>query len=587
MNNPPRPKPPPGSPPPTTGRHLRGSQDKTATCLPAELSGQLRSIPLNNGEQQYYINPTEQTDLKSLAPVRVCKSNSVNCVFTITSDKVFVKIQIEDKDPLINEVIGMQYLNLAKPNNLTFLQYKGHCLLENTTNKLPAYILKANALDMTKWTAFSEFMQTADATKFPKLRIQLANTVNLLRELQVTHNDLHMNNVYVKNDTCELTIIDYGRMYVPTTKLLEKIGDITIKSLFKNYNLTTDQDFKSGTALLNEQLLENERLKYFQIRDPIGYMCDVATLVYNVIIRIPGTIRDKVWQWPTWFSPSMTPDKVRQFEFVPDGIFEYLNRRLDNPISTSRSTLSTLVLYDGLAFLALCCHVRVNFVPYIPALDEIKPDAFVKNITFDNMLTYVIHDNGTFWVDEIDNIAAAIKIVCINKFTKDVVVLQKSIFGPKPLPQQGGGELISSIKGNIFKNFDQNTPRGKDNVFGMQVRGTKIEKPDVVDWKTIKEIVGGFAPNPLVDLQIQMSEKTLDDTTPTNKLPFGNKQPPQAAGTPSHKVYTDSSTHRKYIRKNNKRVYLDQHRGKYRYTTHAKTHLRFLEKSAQKSKGAF
>jgi hypothetical protein len=631
------PKPPPEAPPRVPRRKrmqpvqavqvMQPEQTPCAQFETQQLQLHLSNIKLLNAEQPDYVyyvskDPIRKEVLRTDKDHR-CQKNSVNCMFKFMKGK-FVKIMtVAGQDPLINEVLNMKYLNKVHTGD-TFLNYECHGLLEKGPSVRHdgltfAQVLSTNQLASTSKALF-DYLQTIDATDAPaatKLFAAVSNAINVIRSLKgVTHNDLHLGNVfYDTSSQGQVTIIDYGRMYVPREKLTTTLTVDSITEDFYALKQIYDLDYLYD---------KNPRLKMFRITDPtFGHMCDVATLCFNFVYDMPDAFRKANWSWPIWFQPFQTPTDGTGFKIPKDPLFKYIMARTRNRVNDDRNLLP---IYDGLAFLALCCHVRANYVRFKDNNFVRTPlnHPFKETLSLRQVLTYVLNSNGTFRTSEFQDIAAAIQVVMqthISAYTPHILFddfLKIGIFAASGEQQGGamtdpnlsvhGTEMLrpsstnSGKKPRNARGYSEKTytlsdflSTNKDNIEFLQRspkdRGT-IPFPLLVDDKGPVVDIHALI-NEAIDQAAETQQHRLDSDFVTENphlvkelekllTTFSAKAQSQAdGGAPrTYKVYTESPGKRKYIRKNKQRWYLHLNRGKYRYTSAAHTHCTLSQKSS-------
>jgi len=491
-------------------------------------------------------------------------NNSVNS-YSGTDTAIFTKIQISDlTDPLINEVIVNKALNAFENKNepKRFSQYKDHFLIKSLPGQPPDKSFYALQTEHINMLSIGNFLKNlSDPIKgieleytnpvVKKVLAQLDKFVGYLMEvggkIGFVHNDIHMGNVVLDTNAYMGTgrqlvykLIDYGRSSI--TNYTINADDV------QKYCMTVDQ----VKSILNANFTTS--WKRFQV--PAygkNYMCDSASICLAICLHIGG------FPWPEWIT------------------IKYNNNDYDITIDTNmygeiQNYTEYKNIYKALLWMSVCIEKY---------LFHYTKDQNIKTIKLSLLRKSLLLGNFVFNAVEFQKISDV-----VNTFFE----LNENLL-------QGGGKSIKK-KLNRKKKMSGGTPENP------QQPVTTSQMPPLKDFddcmKSTNTLIGKELPPNLETLEIG---KMLDRADLFNKctqyqgnalscaaqmrtteqskfgaLPagiptgVGGARPLQTQKT--YKIITDKVTARRYIRKSNKQWFLDENRGKYKYTDETKKFIK-------------
>jgi hypothetical protein len=414
---------------------------------------------------------------------------------------------------------------------------------------------------------------------------------------EISHNDLHLGNMLYDGD--QLKFIDFGRMYINKE-------DIVLKEAI----------IKAFCYECNKDAISKHFNNYFQIKGPLNYMCDIATVALNTCPHI-------MYDWPEWCKiywgtlndgTSATPKLIRVCEIDFGKLF-------DNPPDFSE------ILHLGLAWFVCCVIGYQNAASNGTSTQHYWKIDFnqLKNQTmmFSNCVLVAPHYElyKTFT-------GCLFNQVMSKKIQQMHLTAQGSSQGGKAY--KVGKTKIKTRKGKLMKGgvnaelkdvkelefykllneFDEKDiglddaciPTGDEIVkfakkpplhlkqLSADDAKNYILTKAVIDAKTITKNVikansqAHVVPPPTTEFKGSTTLKQISTNTKNQRDQDDKRDvPPKRGGSiTSYKIVT-SRDGRKYVRKSNTKWFLDENKGKYKYASVDKTHI-VMRASSKKNK---
>jgi hypothetical protein len=498
-------------------------------------------------------------------PIYALNINSCNCAFILFKN-YFMKVRISDNsDPLINEVIYTKILN--KYDTDLFVKYINHGIISgNCFSDINFSRYKFNIENLNPDIQY-QFLVTSIISNpltlydcitpinghYPSIMLALpideVNTMldkyaKIAKPIGFMHNDLHLDNILFDKD--HFKIIDFGRCFVNDEELNKYDG--LLSDFSKYYTIGNIRGIKNIThySFDNDLRLTNSPNYEF------GYLSDIAALSLNFLIRL-----QKSYLFPKWckLDTNLNVINFNKATISKKEIDEIKN----DPFKW---------LYIGLLWFT--CYV--NFVN----LEQYKIDKyFVFN---KDTIKDLVMCNYTFLPKIYETDAC-------KKYLNNCYTNLQYLFDPEF--NQSGGAMNISDQNNIektdYNNIYELYLQDKENL------SDKIIYPSLSDdyrlkhclsytsslyqelnskLKTLYKPSSRIVPSTkivepsgiLSARRYPISTAVIDKVIPNNKVSA-------AAGSSKriYKIIIDRINKRKYIRKSNKKWYLDENRGKYRY----------------------
>lgn len=287
---------------------------KTDAILPDDIANHIAIVINDEIHEDKKIVDKLYCDDNDFNQIKINKSPGKNSISFENGSK-FIKIQIKDEsDPLINEVIVNRILNkLETSENNIFSKYINHCIYNNQDNSILNFgigeyeTLIIEKMDITSLDTmfdnmpdpFPNLNSPTEKSRFSShqnqynallknIEIFVDRYIDIAKQIGLTHNDMHHNNIVFDNSNQKFKVIDYGRCSI---NVGNKYNKLICESASK-FGLKYD----NVRPLFNE-VSDNKRLAFYQIVDyNLGYMTDIATIC---ITALP--LCGLYYKWPDYF----------------------------------------------------------------------------------------------------------------------------------------------------------------------------------------------------------------------------------------------------------------------------------------------
>jgi len=471
----------------------------------------------------------------TLDNLRNFKKVSANCVcaiLDIQQKNIFTKIQTDpNADSLLTEVLYIRILQALYPSTI-FPEYFSHFLVtvqikanDNTIVWKPNEVGENRICQVLQLTSMKKINDKI-VSLYDKLRwVQnkhdkeslnklgkvieklLITYYNCAKDIDLSHNDLHFNNILFDGDFETLKMIDFGRAYMNMTKLIPtRMKDIDFHQL--------SEEVKNGYG---GKEFGNLLINYHQLFGEYNYLCDIASVTIKILPLID-------YSWPDFFQVGLDALKkilVIQVDF----------NKMVADIDTFRGKnfpIFRLALY----WYVICLYSFYN-----------SP----INISLTKIYANLIHDrfiyrNGNF-IGVTYNMYNQRAVQIFNLLFKNLG--NRTTIDIQEGSQTGGGKGCS-----IFPLGNNIATSQWIHMAGESCQKIEEDDPRVSAWKA------------------EQTKSRIDIVQEVRK--FLNLQPekgPEQDGgnrKRTYKVCMDEH-HKKYIRKSKTRVYLTSIKGKYRY----------------------
>jgi hypothetical protein len=452
------------------------------------------------------------------------KISSLNCGYKII-DPYFYKVQLrENADPLINEVIFTKILNnyqYARTPKI-FPDYVDHFISANKKVLVLNYLQDSISL--------IDYIKDKDKDILTNLNKLFMEYSYYGKTLGFIHGDLHFNNIQFSNN--QFYIIDFGRCFVHTKfydELLTKEN-----TLFTNFGIEQNSiNLISPAGFTNNPVsLTTDNLNEYNI----GFLCDIGSVSLNLIRS--NILIDK-------FLNITVENNVTVLNVLNLNVLKF-NLIKDTPNTPINHGVAWIIcyinacIYDG---------KKGNFIVSIGSItkEELKIIKFFKL-----KLNFVLN---------------------MTLFTPSGIIMPPTYKDPniKQATIQNYLNILTSIGGN-----KQKLKSNKLKAMSKKMQGGNYD-PEQHDY--FKNYIG-IPYDIIVDEYINEIDGFIDQQI-SKTCPIGSTCPNEARvpletkytkGIPaggntkkSYIIHTCKESHRKYIRKANKRWYIDENRGKYRY----------------------
>lgn len=497
------------------------------------------------------------------SPAMECSKTSVNCVYcTDESTDTFIKIQMHDtQDPMINEVINAIYV----ADSDAFLQYESHCLIPywsqgkycKTLHMKP--ILRPRDGWRTLFECRKVIMQGTQGWSRrdnDMLLVEIDRIIGIWKEKRVEHNDLHLNNIYYNTVTGKMKIIDYGRMWIPR----DRIPLALVDDCKRKYGM------KESEEVILDKIYSDAGLLRWQLRDSlIGHMCDMVTLIYN-ILRVMKDV-----PWPHWFIANQS-----SIRYKISGVYAYMLEKKRDPLTVGCNA------WDAMAFFALCCHALQRYV-LMRETTVSFPEGHLDEeqiLSCMEFVNNVMYPNRTVSPSKFAPIGAIVKQILHAHDGYDII-----------WARQGGGNALalsaprSRHNNNVWRVNAANAKSRLQNATKMTTSLINSHQGanDIVDDNDMRSIpfagtIQAYTFDPQRHYYLTPNNAALirDAIVKRLRQTGAAKRNVQKKGK-EYRLYTDRQNRQKYIRKSNKRWFLHEHRGQYRYATATKSHVHVFE----------
>lgn len=549
--------------------------------------------------------------------------------FIRDNNRIFLKVQENEmQDPLINEVVAIQVLNKLEQDRTPkiFIEYKDHCIYAHPAPiTIAGATLQTSQFFNTLSTQYHamtplwQYMKTKisngwvkDDRLLPAMENLAKAYKNLASKHYMTHNDLHVNNIMVLNSSIpsqnelDIRIIDYGRVWFSDSVYTEDVNEL-IKDSEKKYN-RLDGYYESKR--------KSPDLRKFQITHESGYICDVATLAFNAVFFLED------YDWPSWCTrkvlttTNQNGQANRELGFIFGPQIDALNYVFNEP-NNSRTAVR-----DGLAWLTNYATEFFKIVPsfieyplnasstikdikvnqFFMSLSTLQRTVLIKNNCFDprpflhiirklnNTITDFLNqkqnrqsqsggrDTNCLTMRSTSRKCTTEKINCMALKLEKVECMKKKQDICYSDMTGIGGAAIDKFEKQLKPYATVTSVRD----LSIDLKEAYMDKnkdiPPEVNREHRNFLSAGLR-TPLTDQELNGINKFLnainiENTTKSNKAVPAKSASAQGAksakgGSPHHKttyaVRVEKGTHRKYVMRSNRKWYLDEHRGKFRY----------------------
>lgn len=550
-------------------KSLMFKNSKGQTCI--NINGKWTILEPTPNELVTQVLSAENSNIK----FSVSSANCAHANIEINNQTYFCKIELGDQvDPLINEVIFLKKLNsLNCPNKCQnnncddeiFPEYYTHLLLSNNVIKTnsgliqkkeeyKALITKA-VVQPTSLYRYAKhvLLSTDDNLKsnfLEAIQSLFENFGTIGRTNCFIHGDLHLNNILISGEG-EPYIIDFGRSYFG--KEPDSIfTDTNIE--FENFGIKPPKvEYSAFTFKIDNQ--------------PNAYLIDVGSVALN-LAQMNLYRNDQLFTY-------VKNEKILNILIIKDEV----------DINTSNLT----ELDKGMLFIICYLNIVADFLNNNnPSKIIIKTIGNKFSINLKSFFQMdIIFSNGyvNFFDSMIKNKIKANQEKSIMEMTFDKINRLLPVTsingGRKKIKKRGGGK----INFEIGKLEDRNINFNEDEHFGMSISDLIYQneyESELMNASKLNNTSSGTGI--MIDLsgfyhalqtfnQIQAAKNTSCVYKISKPIDQDNRPLISAYGgktKKSCKIYKCSTTARKYIRKDNKRWYLDENRGKYRYTDFSK-----------------
>jgi hypothetical protein len=496
---------------------LKESVDKLITEL------QLNELQLNDKKQMDCQVRDDKRESFS--------STSANCIHKIEGGN-FKKVQLYDlTDPLLNEVIITRVLTNLKEQNELFPRYVDHGLIKLDVDQKPLQYLTTTVLN--NFVPLYDFLfnnaNNQITTEFiAKIHTFMDNYAQVCEEIQLVHNDLHLNNIVIihNNNDYSIKLIDFGRSSIDyagnvdiITTSFEKFCIVHNKTNFENI------------------ITNNKALIAYSIKGEKCYLCDLATLSLHMLLAFP---------------------KLRLSTYVTiTGMNVQLKRPQPNELSDDANWFSR-----SLAFLSL-------FVFNAAPLFSDAPVNNIMNINLSKLFGKYLGTNGVF------------KPSVFQKDIKESTIVDYlRSFQRNNLTKTRGGQTNETDQlnvNNILKAPSKQQLRVRalnDDPVSKIIRQCRFSSHK---W-LIPDILTSLYTKSMLPQTTRCQKSALTNMHTTR---FGNEIGCGAAGGSqqhAYKIHTERKTGRKYVTFRGK-FYLDENRGRFKYATKDKSSIQMRSKS--------
>lgn len=465
---------------------------------------------------------------------------SVNCIHNVNAD-VFTKVQLLDiVDPLENEVAITTYLNdIHKQHNWVFVEYVDHFLVNQVPGRVNNKECKVLQTKAIKGIQSAIDRRKADPSKFfLELHKFMVNYVTQASDAGFVHNDMHFNNV-VCDQQFNYYLIDYGRSFIDFCVSKEPTKELASKYCTSPYAW---RDRVSKFFSHNHNVQDSA----------FGYMCDIATLSLNALALHGVDFIDKFISSYNikWLSLNVNTQHLTIYPQDIDTSFSNNPNQVDDWFTR------------GIAFMAMYLAHAASELGTVPTTVTLPLQT--KNPAEPGVYGGYLFDNGV------------IRGTIYNGLMRKVPSWLPSIFGVKQITggkrkirnsYQGGSQqkvtmTIKPVQKDMNINFE-NLPE-----VDMNSAFVKNLCTPTVNFIVAEEIRRKQGVNLLPKLP---SMANLAD----RQLMAMNTRVPVSAigGARSYKISTERYTERKYAMVGRTKFYLDENRGRFKYSNKARTEI--------------
>lgn len=525
-------------------------------------------VPKNLVELEECYNTHATSFIGDLNKIRI---QGGNCAMYIDDSSVIKIRYAEHSDSLVNEITVMQYLTSI--DSTLFPKFQEYGLLEkddNLYNKiLELANNKINAMELIRrpssFTKYYQFLKMAkiqgthlhntivndilhekndaqSSKDLDQLLQDVAGALSIYLELAkehgITHNDMHLGNImcHRKNGIFDIKIIDFGRMH---------IKDLDLQKYSETYQ-------KVCLPVPNNKQVTSK----YHIEHDSGYLLDLATVSLSVLIYME-------FDWP---------DFILLAENDKEDLFLIIN---PNAISIEKPNYIFKPFYYGLATLA--CLIYAWYENYNKKYTMMK--SYEKD---DGVLIVPISDLYDY--DKLEPLLCPCKTLIKptfeqirNRFNNNMKQFKTNLEKIDIFKKQGGHTSIKRRAPRKSRKMTGSgfTPELPDGLTLVSRNPTEDPNKKAARLRRIAEKYGSIESPQDLAYRLLRDKALAKYSAPTSKFspqPMNSyyhpiPKPVNVGGKPpkQYKIYTEPDTKRRYLRHNNSRWYLDEHRGKYRY----------------------
>ena len=566
-------------------------------------------VPVKNDDPDCV--PITLQDFISPGSFGELKKTSANCFHIIPRNTdIFCKLQAYDQgDSLVGETFHITMINLVKEfykqgnttladiypiipetipqpygkvthNRFAFQGLK--TIAYQNPKSLGEKLREAHSPNLTPEEKSNALIQVK--TDISNLILQNMKYAATFEEL--SHNDLHVGNMLYDNGV--LKFIDLGRMNIKLSKPFLEYFD----NICKKFCIPVDDTYSRFSHVINP----------FHIKGPLNYMCDIMTICLNTLPLL-------IHQYPEWCKFERNGPDVRI--------------SVDYDLMCKADIQLADVWSMGLAWFTCCV------VAYQHASDRNE-----TRRRFENLSLRDLRDNKMMYSNNV-------LIAQYYEQYKDVVyvLFNSALINKKPPPHMSasaqsasaaqpasGGKTLKPKKTLLKQVMNTKKQKGAgidQPLFNSENDvNTYLDETDIPTGELIAKHLSSIIESPIELLKLRVPDEeikkyenvlinkarklyhleSIDDIIRkllTNKPVKENYytsfhvyplvSPVGAGGSQKHRhrVYTETSTkdkkERKYIRKNNTKWFLDEHRGSYSWASEDKKYITLKTKADAKA----
>ena len=552
-------------------KSLMFKNSKGQTCI--NINGKWTILEPTPNELITQVLSAENYNIK----FNVSSANCAHANIEINNQTYFCKIELGDQvDPLINEVIFLKKLNsLNCPNKCQnnncddeiFPEYYTHLLLSNNVIKTNSRLIQPKeeykaliTKAVVQPTSLYRYAKHVLLSKDDDLKSNFLEAIQSLFENFGTigrtncfiHGDLHLNNILISGEG-EPYIIDFGRSYFG--KDPDSIFTNT-NDEFSKFDISSKVEYSAFTFKIDNQ--------------PNAYLIDVGSVALN-LAQMNLYRNDQLFTY-------VKNEKILNILIIKDEV----------DINTSNFT----ELDKGMLFIICYLNIVADFLnnnnpskKIIKTINTEYGNRFSINLKSFFEMDIIFSNGYVNFIDTmIKNKIKANQEKSIMEMTFDKINMLLPVTsingGRRKIKKRGGGKInFNKIEKLENITFDE------DEHFGLSIydliyqnkyksefmNASKLNNTSS-DTGIMINLSGSY--HALQTLNQNQAAKNTSCAYKVSKPIYQDNRPliPVYGGKTkkSCKIYKCSTTARKYIRKDNKRWYLDENRGKYRYTDSSK-----------------